>query len=138
MCMARHGMLSGGWVPCTPVSITCVQVLSRMLVYVLCLCISVKKDLCKVTGEKTDARESQGWRHRHRSASMKRFADLSLSFQLAVRCAGVLAFRFPIVGVLGIIAITTVHHHARTQALAWHGIIWHASVGTCNLSVLRK
>ena len=39
---------------------------------------------------------------------------------LAVRCAGVSAFCFPIVGVLSLIAITTthctIHHHARTRA----------------------
>ena len=37
---------------------------------------------------------------------MKRFAGLSCS-SLAVRCAGVSAFRFPIVGVLSLVAIST-------------------------------
>ena len=39
---------------------------------------------------------------------MKRFAGLSRS-SLAVRCAGVSAFRFPIVGVLSLVAISTTH-----------------------------
>ena len=60
---------------------------------------------------------------------------------LAVCCAGVSAFRFPTVGVLGLIAITTthctVHHHARTRALAVAMPIWCVSVGTCNVSVSR-
>ena len=100
-----------------------------------------EKGLCKVTGEKTDVRESQGWRHRQESASMKRFAGLSCS-SLTVCCAGVSAFRFPIVSILGLIAITTahctVHHHARTRVLVWHGLIWRTSMGTCNVSVSRE
>ena len=100
-----------------------------------------EKGLCKVTGEKTDVRESQGWRHWQESTSMKRFAGLSCS-SLTVCCASVSAFCFPIVSILGLIDITTthytVHHHARTWALAWHGLIWRASVGTCNVSVSRE
>ena len=42
------------------------------------VCSSVKKGLCEVTSKNTDVRESQGWRHQQGSASMKRFADLSL------------------------------------------------------------
>ena len=51
------------------------------------LCRSVKKGLCKVTGEITDVHESQGWRHRQGSASMKRFAGFSLipALQFVVR-----------------------------------------------------
>ena len=56
---------------------------------------------------------------------MKRFTDLSRS-SFRVDCAGVSAFRFPIVRVLGLIAIITthctVHHHARTRAQVWHGL----------------
>ena len=50
---------------------------------------------------------------------------------LAVCCVGVSAFRFPIVSILGLIAITTthctVHHHAHTWALVWHGLYYKAS-----------
>ena len=50
---------------------------------------------------------------------------------LTVRWAGVSAFRFPIVGVLGLVATHwTVHHHwhqVRTRALAWHTLIWCAA-----------
>jgi len=46
---------------------------------------------------------------------------------LAVCCAGVSAFRFPIVSVLGLVAITTmhctIHHHM--------SVTWRGSVGTC-------
>ena len=56
-------------------------------VYILCLCSSVKKGLCEVTSKNTDVRESQGWRHRQGSTSMKRFADLSFQFHSSLcRC----------------------------------------------------
>ena len=47
---------------------------------------------------------------------------------LAVRCAGVYAFRFPIVGVLGLVAITTmhctVHMTVPCSTVAWrHGVV---------------
>ena len=111
MCMARHGMLSRGWGPCTPVSRICVKWPVRKLTYM------------KAKDGDTD-KEVQVWKD----------SLISLSFQLTVRCASVSA-----ISVFSIIAITTthctVHHHARTRALAWHGLIWRASMGTCKLSV---
>ena len=58
----------------------CAQVLTVQNAVCTCcvLCRSVKKCLCKVTGEKTDVRESQEWQHQIVRASMKRFAGLSL------------------------------------------------------------
>ena len=52
---------------------------------------------------------------------------------LAVCCTGVSAFRFPIVGVLSLVAITTIHCTVH-MSVAW----WRGSVGTCNLSVSRE
>ena len=52
---------------------------------------------------------------------------------LAVRCAGVSAFCFPIVGVLSLVAITTTHCTVH-MTVAW----WRGSMGTCNLSVSRE
>ena len=70
--------------------------LFQIAVCVLCLCRSprVKKDLCKVTGEKADVYESQGWRHRQGSVSMKRFTDLTLipASQFVVRVSQLFAF----------------------------------------------
>ena len=62
-----------------------------------------------------------------KGAQVWRDSLISLSHSsFAVRCAGVSAFCFPIVRVLGLIAIVTthctVHHHARTRAQAWHGL----------------
>ena len=55
---------------------------------------------------------------------------------LAVRCAGVSAFRFPIVGVLSLVAISTTHCtvHMSEMSVAWRL----GSVGTCNVSVSRE
>ena len=52
---------------------------------------------------------------------------------LAVHGAGVSAFRFPIVGVLSLVAITTTHCTVH-MSMAWQ----RGSVGTCNLSVSRE
>ena len=52
---------------------------------------------------------------------------------LAVRCACVSAFRFPIASVLSLVAITTTHCTVH-MSVAWR----HGSVGTCNLSVSRE
>ena len=52
---------------------------------------------------------------------------------LAVRCVGVSAFRFPIVGVLSLVAISTTHCTVH-MSVAW----WRGSVGTCNVSVSRE
>ena len=55
---------------------------------------------------------------------------------LTVRCAGVSAFRFPIVGVLSPVAISTTHCtvHMSDMSVAWRL----GSVGTCNVSVSRE
>ena len=52
---------------------------------------------------------------------------------LAVRCAGVSGFRFPIVGVVSLVAISTMHCtvHMSDMSIAWQL----GSVGTCNVSV---
>ena len=114
MCMARHSILSRGWGPCMPVSRICVKWPARKLTYM------------KAKDGDTD-KEAQVWKD----------SLISLSFQLTVCCTGVSA-----IGIFSIIAITTthctVHHHACTRALAWHGLIWPASMGTCKLSVSRE
>ena len=69
----------------------------------------MKKGLCEVTSEKTDVHESQGCMAtptRKRKYEEVRW-PLSRS-NPAVRC-GVSAFRFPIVGILSLVAITTTH-----------------------------
>ena len=53
---------------------------------------------------------------------------------LAVRCAGVSAFRFPIVGVLSLVAITTMHYTVHMTVLCHGMAVRCGSVGTCNLS----
>ena len=57
-------------------------------------------------------------------------------YSLAVRCAGVSAFRFPIVGVLSLVAISTTHCtvHMSDMSVAWRL----GSVGTCKVSVSRE
>ena len=58
---------------------------------------------------------------------------------LAVRCAGVSAFRFPIVGVLGLVAITTMLYCTVHMTVPCRGTAARCgSVGTCNLSVSRE
>ena len=56
----------------------------------------------------------------------------------AVRCAGVSAFRFPIVGVLSLVAISTTHCtvHMSDMSVAWR--LGSVRVGTCNVSVSRE
>ena len=44
------------------------------------------------------------WQHRQGSTSMKRFAGSLTRSSLAVRCTGVSAFHFPIVGILSVVA----------------------------------
>ena len=92
--------------------------LSRML----CICVVLYVEVRKRVYVKWLARKLMcvKARHRHGTANMKRFAGLSLipASHFVVQC-------FPIVGILDVIAITTmhstVHHHMCTQALAWHG-----------------
>ena len=120
----------------------CVQVLSRMLCVRVVLYVEVWKRVCvkwparKLTYVKAKAGDTDK-KHKHEEIRW----SLSCS-SLAVRCVGVSAFRFPIVNILCLIAITitycTIHHHACTRALVWHGLIWRANVGTCNVSVSRE
>ena len=55
---------------------------------------------------------------------------------LAVRCAGVSAFRFPIVGVLSLVAISTTHCTVHMSDMSVARRL--DSVGTCNVSVSRE
>ena len=66
----------------------------------------------------------------------RKYEEVHLSLSrssLAVRCAGVSAFRFPIVGVLSLVAISTTHCtvHMSDMSVA----LRLGSVGTCNVSV---
>ena len=95
--------------------------------------LSVRK--CEVTGEKSwrYMKPKDAWRHRQGSASMKRFHWSLSRSSLAVRCAGVSAFRFPVVGVFSLVAITTTHCTVH-MSVAWRlGIMI-----TCNVSVSRE
>ena len=70
----------------------------------------MKKGLCGVTDEKTDVRETQGGMARLTRKGKYEEVRWSLSHsRLAVRCTGVPAFRFPIVGILSLVAIMTTH-----------------------------
>ena len=77
-------------------------------------------------------------RHRQGSTSMKRFIGLSLvpASQFVARVSQV--FAFPLLAFRSYSYHLTVHHHTRTQALAWHGLIWRTSMGTCKISVSRE
>ena len=55
---------------------------------------------------------------------------------LAVRCAGVPAFRFPILGVLSLVAISTTHCTVHMSDMNVARRL--DSVGTCNVSVSRE
>ena len=85
-----------------------------------------------------------------RKCKYKEFCWFFSRFSLAVCCVGFSAFHFPIVGVLGIVAITTthytLHHHTHECGMAWHrrhvqriSIMWHGRlagwlVGRCTCS----
>ena len=91
----------------------------------------------KYPARKTDVRETQGCMAtptRKRKYEEVRWS-LSRS-SLAVRCAGVSAFRFPIVGVLSLVAISTTHCtvHMSDMSVA----LRLGSVGTCNVSASRE
>ena len=77
MCMVRHGMLSER---VESMHAHKHYMCASLVQNAMCTCCALcsYKGLCKVTGEKTDVCESQGWQHRQRSASMKGFAGLSL------------------------------------------------------------
>ena len=104
-------------------------------VHMLCLCRKVWKRACvKWPARKTDVRETQGcmatptWKRKYEEVCW----SLARS-SLAVRCAGVSAFRFPIVGVFSLVAITTTLCTVHMTVACRRG-----SVGTCNLSVSRE
>ena len=91
----------------------------------------------KYPARKSDVRETQGCMAtptRKRKYEEVRWS-LSRS-SLAVRCAGVSAFRFPIVGVLSLVAISTTHCtvHMSDMSVA----LRLGSVGTCNVSASRE
>ena len=56
---------------------------------------------------------------------------------LAVHCVGVSAFRFPIVGVLSLVAISTTHWVCAVHMHERGMVAQHDSVGMCNVSVSR-
>ena len=57
---------------------------------------------------------------------------------LAVRCAGVSAFHFSIVGILSLVAITTMHCTVHMTIPCRGMAVRCGSVGMCNLSVSRE
>ena len=67
----------------------------------------------------------------------RKYEEVRLSLSrssLAVPCAGVSAFRFPIVGVLSLVAISTTHCTVHMLDMS----VRLGSVGTCNVSVSRE
>ena len=64
MCMVRRSMLSErvGSMN-THKHYVCASLVQNAVCMCCALYRSVKKGLCKVTGKKTDVRESQGWRN---------------------------------------------------------------------------
>ena len=85
MCMARHGMLSEkvGSMH-TRKHYVCASLVQNAVYTYCALCRSVKKGLRKVTGEKTDVRESQGWQHRQ-------VRRCGLCMPVSITCAQVLS-----------------------------------------------
>ena len=65
---------------------------------------------------------------------MKGFVGLSLVPASQFCCAGVSAFRIPIVGILSLVLAITTTHCTVHMSVAWQ----RGSVGTCNLSVSRE
>ena len=114
MCMAWHGMLSErvGSMHARK-HYVCTSLVQNAVCRCCALCRSVKKGLCKVTGEKTDVHESQATPTRNHKYEEVRWS-LSRS-SLAVRCGGVSAFRFPIIGLFGLIAITALFTTTRAH-----------------------
>ena len=120
---SRHAKWEGRVYACIQAYALC-KSCPECSVHVLCLCRKVWKWFCvKWPARKSDVRESQGWWHQQWSTSMKRLASLSRS-SLAVRCMGVSAFRFPIVGVLSL------DYYALPPCTwAWqHGHVQHISI----------
>ena len=114
----------------------CVKSCPECSVHMLFLCRKVWERACvKWPVRKTDVHKTQGWMVTPIRKCKYEEVRWSLSrSSLTVRCAGVSAFRFPIVGVLSLVAITTTHCtvHERGMAAA------HVSVGMCNIPVSRE
>ena len=134
LCCRQHAKREGG-VYARPYALHVRKSCPECSVHLLCLCRKVWKRACvKWLVKKTDVRETQGCMAtptRNRKYEEVRWS-LALS-SLTVRCVGVSAFRFPIIGVLSFVAITTAHC-AVDMSVAWR----RGSVGTCNLSVSRE
>ena len=82
-------------------------------IMILWWCRKVWKRVCvKLSGRKTDVRETQGWRHLQGSGSMKRFADLSL----------VLASQFVLR-----VSLFSLSHRQRSQPCSYHHYTLHCS-----------
>ena len=97
----------------------------------------MKRGLCEEPARKTDVRETQGCMAT--PTRKRKYEELRWSLSrssLAVRCAGVTAFRFPIVGVLSLVAISTTHCtvHMSDMSVAWRL----GSVCMCKGSVSRE
>ena len=137
MYMAQHGMLSErvGSMHAHK-HYVCTSLVQNAVCRCCALCRSVKKGLCKVTGEKTDVHESQTTPTRKHKYEEVRWS-LSHS-SLAVRCGVSQLFALPLLAFRSYSYHCTVHHNTCTRALAWHGLIWHASMGTCKISVSRE
>ena len=89
----------------------------------------------KYLARKTDVRETQGCIATPTRKRKYEEVHWSLS-RSSLRCAGVSAFRFPIVGVLSLVAISTTHCtvHMSDMSVA----LRLGSVGTCNVSASRE
>ena len=88
---------------------------------------------------KTDVRETQGCMAT--PTRKRKYEEVRWSLarsSLAVRCAGVSAFRFPIVSVLSLVAIMTMHCTVHMTVPCRGMAARCGSVGTCNLSVSRE
>ena len=86
----------------------------------------------------TYVKPKDAWRHRQGSASKKGFAGLSLVPALQFCCAGVFAFRFPIVGVLSLVLAITTTHCTIHISVAWQrGITQKCNTGNGTVYVIR-
>ena len=113
----------------------CVKSCPECSVHMLYLCRKVWKRACvKWPTRKTDVCETQGCMATPKRKCKDEEVRWSLAHSsVAVRCEGVSAFRFPIVNILSLVAITTMHCTVH-MSVAW----WRGSLGTCNLSVSRE
>ena len=127
MCMMRHGMLSKRVGSMHAHKHFVCASLVQNAVCTCCAYVVVWKRVCVKWLARTLTYMKAKDGDTDKGAQVWRDSLFSLSFQFqSFDCAGVSAFRFPIVRVLGLIAIITthctVHHHARTRAQVWHGL----------------